>query len=119
MVRCTEEVRCMTPQPLVVQCPSCGSNEITYTCEPKCCFNHICAACYTTFELFTEALGRRLTGMEKPPQEPDSLAPTVACAQCDSLEVYMVAPEGGSPEALVCIECQALLKLGFTAVESR
>ena len=56
----------MMPQPLVVQCPSCGSSEITYTCEPKCCFNHICAACYTTFELFTEPLGRRLTGVEKP-----------------------------------------------------
>jgi hypothetical protein len=109
----------MTPQPLVVQCPSCRSSEITYTCEPKCCFNHICATCYTTFELFTEPLGQRLTGLEHPMQEPDSLAPTVACVQCDSLAVYMVAPEGGSPDALVCTECHALLRLGFTAIESR
>jgi hypothetical protein len=109
----------MTPQPLVVQCPSCGSNEITYTCEPKCCFNHICGACYTTFELFTESLGRRLSDIEQPRQERDSLAPTVACAQCDSLEVYTVTPAGGSPEALVCAECHALLRLGFAAVESR
>jgi hypothetical protein len=109
----------MMPQPLVVQCPSCASPEITYTCEPKCCFNHICAACYTTFELFTEPLGRMLTGIEKPLQARDSLAPTVACGKCDSLEVYMVTPVGGAPSTLVCTDCHALLQLGFAAVESR
>jgi len=109
----------MTLQPLMVRCPSCGSSEITYTCEPKCCFNHICAACYTTFELFTESLGRMLTSIEQPPKDRDSLAPTVACVQCDSLEVYMVEPGSGSPGALVCTECHALLQLGFAAVESR
>ena len=108
----------MMPQPLVVQCPSCASPEITYTCEPKCCFNHICAACYTTFELFTEPTGRMLTGVVKPPQERDSLAPTVACAKCDSLAVYMMAPEGSTRSALICTDCHALLQLGFTAVES-
>jgi hypothetical protein len=109
----------MTPQPLVVRCPSCDSHEITYTCEPKCCFNHICAACYTTFELFTEPLGRALPDVEKPLQEHDSLAPTVACAQCDSLEVYSVTPASGPPDALVCAECHALLRLSFAEVESR
>jgi hypothetical protein len=109
----------MRAQALVVQCPSCDSTEITYTCEPKCCFNHICGACYTTFELFTEPLGRVLPGVEKPLQERDSLAPTVACAQCDSLEVYRVPPQSGSPDALVCAECHAVLGLGFAAVESR
>jgi hypothetical protein len=109
----------MMPQQLEVQCPSCGSPEITYTCEPKCCFNHICAACYTTFELFTEPLGRLLPGIEKPPHERDSLAPTVACARCDSLEVYMVTSAGGAPGTLVCTDCYALLQLGFAAVESR
>jgi hypothetical protein len=109
----------MTPRPLVVQCPSCGSSDITYTCEPKCCFNHICASCYTSFELVTEPLGRQLTGIERPHQERDSLAPTVACAQCESLEVYMVAPAGDSPGGLVCADCHAILRLGFAAVESR
>jgi hypothetical protein len=109
----------MTSQPLQVQCPSCGSSDITYTCEPKCCFNHICAACYTTFELFTEPLGRVRTSMEKPLQERDSLAPTVACAQCNSIEIYMVEAAGGVPGELVCVECHALLRLGFDAVESR
>jgi hypothetical protein len=109
----------MTSQPLVVQCPSCGSSDITYTCEPKCCFNHLCAACYTSFELFTEPLGQVLTGIEKALQERDSLAPTVACAQCDGVEVYMVDPGGGFPGVLVCAECHSLLRLGFAPVESR
>ena len=109
----------MTPQPLVVQCPSCGSSDVTYTCEPECCFNHLCAACYTTFELFTEALGQVLTGTEQPPKERDSMAPTVACVRCDSLEVYMIEPAGGSPGTLVCAQCYSLLRLGFAAVESR
>jgi hypothetical protein len=109
----------MTPQPLLVQCPSCGSGDITYTCEPRCCFNHICAACYTTFQLFTEPLGRVLAGFEKPRQERDCLAPTVACARCDGVEVYMVGPAGDAQSELVCAECRALLRLGFDTVESR
>jgi hypothetical protein len=109
----------MTPHPLLVQCPSCGSGDITYTCEPKCCFNHICAACYTTFQLFTEPLGRVLAGFEKPRQERDCLAPTVACARCDGVEVYMVGPAGDAQSELVCAECRALLRLGFDTVESR
>jgi hypothetical protein len=108
----------MTPQRLQVQCPSCGSSDITYTCEPRCCFNHICAVCYTTFELFTASLDRALTGLAKPLLERDCLAPTVACARCDSLEVYMLGPTGNSPSELVCVECHALLQLGFAAVES-
>src|SRR5262245_60003442 len=109
----------MTPRPLLVQCPSCGSGDITYTCEPKCCFIHICSVCYTTFQLFTEPLGRALTGFEKPLEERDSLTPTVACAQCGSIDVYMVEPEGGCQGELVCTECGSLLQLGFDAVESR
>jgi hypothetical protein len=107
----------MMPQPLLVQCPSCGSSDITYTCEPSCCFNHICAACYTTFELFTEALGRTLTDLPTPSSERDCLAPTVACAQCRSVEVYQVEQVDGSRGELICAACHALLRLGFAAVE--
>jgi hypothetical protein len=109
----------MTTQLLQVQCPSCGSSDITYTCEPQCCFNHICGLCYTTFELFTEPLGRTLTGLAASPQPRDSVAPTVACAQCDSIEVYMLEPGAESHGELVCVACRALLRLGFAAVESR
>ena len=109
----------MTPQPLRVQCPSCGSSDITYTCEPKCCFNHICADCYTTFELFTEALGRTCTALQTPLEEHDSLAATVACARCESLEVYRLTPTDGASEELVCVACRALLRLRIDAVERR
>jgi hypothetical protein len=102
-----------------VQCPSCGSSDITYTCEPTCCFNHICDRCYTTFELFTEPLGQKLGGIETAPRARDSLAPTVACAQCGSLEVYRVIPEAGASGALVCLDCHAVLQLGFSGIESR
>jgi hypothetical protein len=109
----------MALRSLHIQCPSCGSSDITYTCEPKCCFNHICAACYTTFELRTEPLARTLTGLEKPPGERDCLAPTVACARCDSIEVYAIEPTESAPDELLCTDCHTLLRLGFDAVESR
>ena len=109
----------MMPQPLQVQCPSCGSSDITYTCEPKCCFNHICAICYTTFELFTEPLGRTLPDLQMPLGQRDCLAPTVACPRCESIEVYMVPQPNGGQGELVCVGCGALLRLGMDAVESR
>jgi hypothetical protein len=109
----------MALYPLRVQCPSCGSNAITYTCEPKCCFNHICGTCYTTFELFTEATDQSLIGTDKPTDERDCLAPTVACAKCESIEVYAIEKAEGSRQTLVCTDCEALLQLGFAAVESR
>jgi hypothetical protein len=109
----------MALYPLRVQCPSCGSNAITYTCEPKCCFNHICGACYTTFELFTEATDRSQAGTEKPIDERDCLAPTVACARCESIEVYAIEQAEGSQPVLICTDCGAILRLGFAAVESR
>jgi hypothetical protein len=109
----------MVLHPLRVQCPSCGSSAITYTCEPKCCFNHICADCYTTFELFTEALERSLTGAERPADERDCLAPTVACARCESIEVHALAQAEGPQPILFCTDCEAVLRLGFAAVESR
>jgi hypothetical protein len=109
----------LTLHPLIVQCPSCGSTDITYTCEPACCFNHICAGCYTTFQLVTEALGGTLSGGQGPSAQRDCLAPTVACARCQSLEIYMVDEADASGGQLLCVACHALLKLGFDAVESR
>lgn len=109
----------MALRPLSIQCPSCGSTEITYTCEPRCCFNHICATCYTTFELFTEPLDQTLTGLKKPSEERDCLAPTVACARCESVEVYVVERVGGAQGELICTDCHTLLRLGFDAIEPR
>jgi hypothetical protein len=109
----------MNLRSFVVQCPSCGSADITYTCEPKCCFNHICAACYTTFQLIAKPLGPTLKDLPKPVGERDCLAPTVACGHCESLEVYMVEETDTSPPPLVCVACHVLLQLGFEEVETR
>jgi hypothetical protein len=109
----------MILRPLAIECPSCGSTDVTYTCEPKCCFNHICAACYTTFELATEALGRTLSGVAAPAVERDCLAPTVACARCDSVEVYTLAGADAPAGQLLCVTCHALLKLNVEAIEAR
>lgn len=109
----------MILRPLSIECPSCGSSDVTYTCEPKCCFNHICATCYTTFELASETLGRTLADLEVPVQERDCLAPTVACAHCDSLDVYRVEDVDWPSEQLVCTACHMLLKLNVEAIEAR
>jgi hypothetical protein len=106
-------------RPLTVECPRCGSADVTYTCEPTCCFNHICGACYTTFELATAAVGRDLRGLETPATERDCLAPTVACARCESLDVYLVEAEGAPTGDLWCAACQALLRLSIEAIEAR
>ncbi len=109
----------MTLRPLTVQCPTCGSTDVTYTCEPKCCFNHLCGACYTTFELVTRPLGGTLGAVELASEERDSLAPTVACARCESLDVYVVERADSAPSQLACATCHALLELVFTSVDSR
>lgn len=109
----------MILRPLTIACPSCGSTDVTYTCETKCCFNHICAACYTTFELATEALGRRLGGLVAPETERDCLAPTVACAQCDGIDVYALGGADAPAGHLLCTACHALLKLNVEGIEAR
>jgi hypothetical protein len=100
---------------LKIICPVCGSESVTYTCEPKCCFNHICDSCYTTFELTTDIAGGELNIGDFQPEERDSLAPTVACARCEGLDVYSLEDNN----TLVCVSCHALLSLAFNSVKSR
>ena len=47
----------MTLIPISVVCPQCGSGEVFYSCNPTCCYNHVCNHCYTTFELETTRVG--------------------------------------------------------------
>jgi len=93
----------------VVRCPQCGSGDIVYSCEPKCCFNHVCAECRSTFELNTKK-----TGQSDPiwvdAKEPDSGDATTACAACGSLRVAVLR-NSNDETMLVCGECQALSKL--------
>ncbi|MGH8055900.1 MAG: hypothetical protein ACREOH_01495 [Candidatus Entotheonellia bacterium] len=109
----------MPLRPLSVACPACGSENVTYTCEPTCCFNHVCGDCYCSFELFTELLGDSPGPVKKPTEKRDSLAPTVACARCQGLDVFMVEETASSSQLLVCAACQASLQLGFDSVDAR
>jgi len=100
-------------KPLSLACPVCGSRAVFYSCEPKCCFNHVCGDCGATFEPVTRAAGGRQDGIEPPNPLPDASDPTVACGKCESIEVY--ALEDGR---LVCGSCGLLLKLEMTEVSS-
>jgi hypothetical protein len=99
----------MQGQKLSMQCPSCGSAEIVYSCEPKCCFNHVCADCTTAFYPFTTRTGQRLPGVSPPDPLPDCTEPTVACARCESTAVFALA-DG----RLVCTACGEVLTMALS-----
>jgi len=95
----------------IIRCPQCGGGDIVYSCEPKCCFNHVCGDCRSTFEINTQKTGRfdRETPIEA--IEPDSGEPTTGCAQCDSLKLAVLTT--GEETLLLCSNCRAVLKLAI------
>lgn len=101
----------MKTRKLSLACPVCHSTEVFYSCEPKCCFNHVCSGCHSTFEPVTRAAGRTPELIEPPDPLPECTEPTVACAKCESTKVYVMEDEG-----LVCAACGALLELEITEV---
>jgi hypothetical protein len=90
--------------PLRIACPTCAGTAVAYSCEPRCCFNHVCAGCRTTFQTATEPLGGKLTGLSAPEPPPDSSDPTAPCCECRSIAVHALA-DGRA----VCVRCGALL----------
>ena len=70
----------------------------------------MCAECGATFEPLTRPAGGVQAGAEAP-GETDASDPTVACAKCDSIAVFMLA-DG----RLVCTHCGALLELEMTEI---
>jgi len=101
----------MRTRRLEISCPQCGSAEVSYTCTPNCCFNHVCADCGTTFEPVTRATGKTVGGIVPPDPLPDPADPTVACVRCDSTNVYLT-PEN----AAVCAQCGAMLAVELTEI---
>lgn len=94
----------------VVRCPKCGGADVVYTCEPKCCFNHVCADCRASFELTT----RSVQGKAPVRPEiglPESSDPTVACAVCQGLRVYVT-----QDSMLACADCGSVLKLAYESI---
>ncbi len=96
---------------LELACPKCGSHDITYSCEPKCCFSHVCGNCYFQFWPMTRFAGRVAEAFEAPPDEKDCLLPTTECARCHSLNVCSVQGEAG---AFVCADCASVLSLEYS-----
>ena len=103
-------VRPVAPIPLkdFIRCPQCQSANIVYTCEPKCCFNHICADCRSTFQLNTERAGRFDREALLNAIAPESGEPTAACANCESLNIAVLDENAAE---LLCADCRAISKL--------
>lgn len=101
----------MKTRRLTLACPLCGSKDIVYSCEPKCCFNHVCSDCRATFEPVTHAAGGRITGILPPQPLPECTDPTVACEKCESTKVYVL-----EDDRLVCASCGLILTLELTEV---
>ena len=101
----------MQTRKLALACPVCQSSEVFYSCTPNCCFNHVCSECGTTFEPGTTRAGGTASGIVPPNPLPEAADPTVACAKCDSTDVFMT-----DGELLVCAKCGTLLKLEITEV---
>ena len=99
--------------PLSLKCPGCGSTDLVYSCEPECCFNHVCGDCLGSFQLQTRDLGNTFADFSFDRPERDCLAATVACARCKSLNVAMIAGEGGAEANLICVDCKTLLDIEF------
>jgi DNA-directed RNA polymerase subunit RPC12/RpoP len=100
-----------TARKLEIVCPVCGSREVFYTCNPACCFNHVCGECGATFETATVATGRKVGRVEPPVPLPEPGDPAAPCAKCESTAVYMTAEN-----ELVCANCGALLRLEINDV---
>lgn len=99
----------LSPLKDVIRCPQCGSKDIVYSCEPKCCFNHVCAECRSTFELNTQKTGQTDPTWNDT-REPVSSDPTTSCASCGGLKVAVLR---SSPDEtlLLCADCEAVSKL--------
>ena len=100
----------------IVRCPNCGGAEVIYSCEPKCCFNHVCADCRTSFQLITTKTGAFDHQAASNAEEPASGDPTAACVACDSLRLAVMSSENGST-VVVCGNCGAVLKLTVDEIE--
>jgi hypothetical protein len=104
---------------LAPPCPQCGAHKIAYSCEPKCCFNHVCGDCHYSFLLHSQELGQQLPPDQLPDNLPeiDICAPTTECAKCQSLKVYQIEFADLPQAQAICADCRALLKLEFIEEE--
>ena len=107
----------MVLTPIVVACPQCGStSDVVYSCKPECCFNHVCARCYTTFELVTSRIGEFTADPGPLPPEPDPSNPTAACARCGECRIFALQDGPTAAQQYLCVSCKALLAMDFSEI---
>ena len=95
----------------VVRCPQCSGSAVVYSCEPKCCYNHVCSDCHTSFQVLTERAGGFDRERAVAADAPASGDVTAACAACESLRVALLSSEAPNSAMLLCADCRALLRL--------
>src|SRR5258708_32070105 len=106
----------MTLAPITVACQHCGSTtDVVYSCNPACCFNHVCGKCYTTFELATNKVGE-IGELATVPPDPDPGGPTAPCARCGESKLFSIIENGAPSGRLACVSCKALLTLELTEI---
>ena len=98
--------------PISIACPECGSLEVIYSCNPACCFNHVCNNCYATFELETDCVGELAEPFDTL-ADPDSTNPTAPCARCGEYRIFAISNGRASPPQYLCVSCRALLTVSF------
>jgi hypothetical protein len=111
--------------PLTVDCPSCGSSAVVYSCDPHCCFNHVCAECRASFFLTTRFLGDARAELGAEPARAaraDPTAPTAPCDRCGGIQLWSLAdddaPGDGAGVGIrrgLCAECGAMLAIEIAA----
>ena len=94
----------------LIRCPKCQGAEIIYSCEPKCCFNHVCADCRSTFEINTQKTGCFDQETQVDAREPESGDPTTGCAACESLQIAVLSVSD-SETLMLCGNCRAVSRL--------
>jgi len=104
--------------PLAVQCPHCGLRNVVYSCNPTCCFNHVCGDCYATFELATAIVDALAGEPESIPPAPDGSNPTAPCARCGECVVFMIEDAEGADKRLLCTSCKTILQLQIENIEA-
>ena len=107
----------MNLEPITIACPHCGSPDVVYSCNPGCCFNHVCSKCYTTFQTATQRIGELQGEAAAVPPDPDPSGPTAACARCGEITLFAVIENGKPSGRLLCVSCWAVLTLEINEVE--
>jgi hypothetical protein len=109
--------------PLAAECPECGSADVFYSCDPRCCFNHVCAHCRASFFLSTRLLGEVKSAFPDLPagsRGADTTGPTAPCARCQGIRLFTIAVEdpagaGRAARTAMCSDCGAHLAVEISA----